>query len=86
MKSRLIQMSPKKRADSIDINNAYIILVVFEFNGISDDNSNEELSLLYVRLSSSGLVVVPLTGRPTINTIYYSILISIYGIIIIFKV
>lgn len=63
--------------DSLDANDAYIRLVVFEFNGISDGNSNEELSLL--RLCASDLVVVPLIGRPTIN-MYYSHF-KIYGII-----
>lgn len=53
------------RVDSLDNNDDYVTLVVFEFNGISDGNSNEELSLL--RLCTSGLVVVPLMGRPTIN-------------------
>lgn len=56
--------------DSLDANDDYITLVVFEFNGISDDNSNEELSLL--RLCTSGLVAAPLVGRPTIN-MYYSV-------------
>lgn len=55
--------------DSLDVNDDYIMLVVFEFNGTSDGNSDEELSLLRV----SGLMVVPLMGRPAIN-IYYSIL------------
>lgn len=42
-------MSPKLdnvRVDSLDANDAYIRLIVFEFNGTSDGNSNEELSLL----------------------------------------
>lgn len=56
--------------DSLDADDDYITLVVFEFNGISDGNSNEELSLL--RLRTSGLVAVPLMGRPTIN-MYYSV-------------
>lgn len=51
--------------NSLDANDAYVMLVVFEFNGISDGNSNEELSLLC--LCVSGLVIIPLVGRPTIN-------------------
>lgn len=70
-------------ADSLDANNGYITLVVFEFNGTSDGNSNEELNLL--RLCVSGLMVVPLMGRPTIN-IYFKSHLKIFRIMIKFKV
>jgi len=57
-------------ADPLDADN--YITFVFEFNGISDGNSNEELNLLRV----SGLMVV-LVEWPTIN-IHYSSLTSKY--------